>query len=196
MSAKGLPGELKDIKTVLLPGNSAFVGADIVSGLYSCGFHGNEKICALIDLGTNGEMAIGNKDRLMVTSTAAGPAFEGGNIKWGVGSVRGAIAGVHIENGTTEIKTIGDTHKAVGICGTGVIEAAAELLRNGLIDETGAMSEDYFDDGFPLAINEKGEEISFTQKDVREIQLAKSAIRAGFETMLKRYGADYEVSVT
>nr|MCR4908832.1 ASKHA domain-containing protein [Lachnospiraceae bacterium] len=135
-AAKDLPGELKEIKTVLLPGNSAFAGADIVSGLFSCGFHESEKICALIDLGTNGEMAIGNKDRLMVTSTAAGPAFEGGNIKWGVGSVRGAIARVHIENGTAEIKTIGDTEKAVGICGTGVIEAAAELLRNKLIDES------------------------------------------------------------
>ncbi|MBO6138343.1 MAG: DUF4445 domain-containing protein [Lachnospiraceae bacterium] len=188
----GLSDALKGIRTILLPGNSAFVGADIVAGLYSCGFHENEKTCALIDLGTNGEMAIGGKNRLMVTSTAAGPAFEGGNIKWGVGSIPGAISAVTIEDGRARIETIGETREVTGICGTGVIEVTAELLKNELMDETGVLDEEYFEDGFCLAKSAKGEDITFTQKDIREIQLAKSAIRAGFETMLLRYGAKYE----
>lgn len=190
--AEGLPDELKDTAAVILPGNSAFVGADIVSGLYSCGFYENEKVCALIDLGTNGEMALGNRDKLMVTSTAAGPAFEGGNIKWGVGSIRGAISSVKIDESGAEITTIGGSDEVTGICGTGVIETTAELLKNELLDETGVLDDEYFDEGYPLAKTAKGETITFTQKDIREIQLAKSAIRAGFETMLLNYGAKYE----
>lgn len=187
-----VPDDIENTETILIPGNSAYVGADIISGLYSCGFHENDKICALIDLGTNGEMAVGNKDKLYVTSTAAGPAFEGGNIKYGVGGIRGAISSVEINGDKTTIKTIGDSEDVTGICGTGVIEVTAELLKAELLDETGVLDDDYFDDGFPLAVKKDGETIVFTEKDIREIQLAKSAIRAGFETMLKRYGAGYD----
>lgn len=176
---------------VLLPGISAYVGADITAGMLSCEFDRQEKTCLLIDLGTNGEMAIGNKDRILVTSTAAGPAFEGGNISCGMGSVKGAICNVKIENGKADCKTIGGKLPA-GLCGTGVIETVYELLENELIDETGMLDEDYFDDGFVLAQTPDGENISFTQKDVREIQLAKSAVRAGMETLMLRFGADYD----
>ena len=175
----------------LLPGNSTYVGADIMSGLYACEFFRKEEISVLIDLGTNGEMAIGNKDRILVTSTAAGPAFEGGNIKWGVGSIAGAISQVQIRDGKAEVHTI-DNRPAVGICGTGVIETTAELVNKGLVDEAGVLEETYFENGFPLAKTINGEMITFTQKDVREIQLAKSAIRAGLETLLLRYGVTYE----
>lgn len=181
----------EDIPVVLLPGISTYVGADITAGMLCNNFDTNDKICVLIDLGTNGEMAIGNRDRIMVTSTAAGPAFEGGNISCGVGSIKGAICHVSIENGQVSLETIGND-SPTGICGTGVIETVCELLKNDLIDETGMLDEDYFDDGFVLGKKADGEEISFTQADVREIQLAKSAVRAGFETLLKRYGAGYE----
>lgn len=80
----------------------------------------------------------------------------------------------------------------MGICGTGVIETAAELLKLGLIDATGLLDEEYFEEGFPLAVAPDGSHIVFTQKDVREIQLAKSAVRAGVETLVRRYGVSYD----
>ncbi len=172
-------------KTTILPGFSTFVGGDIVSGLMAVGIHKKEKPCLFIDLGTNGEMALGNKDKILVTSTAAGPAFEGGNISCGVGSIPGAIC--HVSLGKEKnIETIGGK-APIGICGTGVVETVAELVKEELVDETGLLEEDYFDDGYPLA-----NEISFTQKDVREIQLAKSAIRAGLETLLVTYGISHK----
>lgn len=176
----------------ILPGISTYVGGDIVSGLLFCGFDKSDQIRVLIDLGTNGEMAIGCRDRILVTSTAAGPAFEGGNISCGMGSVAGAICHVSLdENNRPHIETIGK-QPPIGLCGTGVIETAAELVRTGLVDETGLLDEDYFDDGLVLALTPDGKEISFTQKDVREIQLAKSAVRAGLETLILRYGVSYE----
>lgn len=175
---------------VILPGISAFVGGDIVSGMMAMGLDKKEKPCLFLDLGTNGEMALGNKDKLLVTSTAAGPAFEGGNISCGVGSIPGAICHVTIED-EVEIETIGDA-SPIGICGTGVVETVAELLRAEELDETGLLEEDYFDDGYVLAKSEEGEDIAFTQKDIREIQLAKAAIRAGLETLLLRYGITYD----
>ncbi len=180
-----------EAEVILLPGISAYVGGDIVSGLYACGIAEKEEVSLLVDLGTNGEMAIGNCERILTTSTAAGPAFEGGNITWGTGSIPGAICSVEIEDGEAKIKTIRE-QTPTGICGTGVVEAVAALLKEELIDETGLFDEDYFDDGFCLAVTEDGSEILFTQKDVREIQLAKAAIRAGIETLLLRYGVEKE----
>lgn len=178
-------------EAVLLPGISTYVGGDIVSGLYACGFDREEEICMLIDLGTNGEMGIGNREKMLVTSTAAGPAFEGGNISWGAGSVAGAICSVKINGTDVEYKTIQD-EAPMGICGTGVVETVAELVKEELVDEMGSLDEDYFDDGFPLAKAPDGREIVFTQQDVREIQLAKAAIRAGVETLVLRYGITKE----
>lgn len=204
-SAAGLEA-LADAEVTLLPGISAFVGGDITAGMSACGFMDSDDICLLVDLGTNGEMALGNKEKILVTSTAAGPAFEGGNIEWGTGSVSGAICSVKIRDDVpvesadsegdpdatglrTEIRTIQDA-SPVGICGTGVVESVSELVRTELVDETGLLDDDYFDDGFPLADTADGRQIVFTQKDVREIQLAKSAVRAGIETLLIRYGID------
>lgn len=186
-----LGSEECEAQVVLLPGISTYVGGDIASGLYACGFDLSEEICLLVDLGTNGEMALGNKDRIFVTSTAAGPAFEGGNITWGTGSVAGAICSVKIEDKKASVKTIQDKPPA-GICGTGVVEAAMELVKAGIVEDTGLMDEEYFDDGFPLAQTEDGRTIVFTRKDVREIQLAKAAIRAGAETLMLRYGVKKE----
>lgn len=180
-----------DAEVELLPGISTYVGGDIVSGLYACDFDKSDDICLLVDLGTNGEMALGNRSKILVTSTAAGPAFEGGNIEWGTGSVAGAIRSVKIKNKRAQVQTI--MEKApIGICGTGVIETVAELLREGLLDETGLLDEDYFDEGFPLSQTMDGQEIVLTQKDIRELQLAKAAVRAGIETLLLRYGIQKE----
>lgn len=174
-------------EVTLLPGISAYVGGDIVSGLYANGFAQSEETSLLIDLGTNGEMALGNRNRILVTSTAAGPAFEGGCIEWGMGSVAGAICSVRMDGGSVGIETIRGASPE-GICGTGVVEATAELVRTGIVDETGAIDEAYAEHGFPLARTADGRQIVFTQKDVREIQLAKAAVRAGMETLLLRYG--------
>ena len=149
------------------------------------GMNEDEGLNLFIDLGTNGEMAIGRKGKFLVTSTAAGPAFEGGNISCGTGSVPGAICAVKIENGRASFETIGGAAPK-GICGTGAVSVLAELLKAGLLDETGALDDDIFDDGFEIAPG-----VVFTQKDVREMQLAKSAVRAGLETLLLRYGATY-----
>lgn len=178
-----------DIPVFLLPGVSAFVGGDIAAGLFSCGFDASEEISLLIDLGTNGEMAIGNRERILCTSTAAGPAFEGGNIRWGTGSIPGAISGVTIGEGGPACRTIGEKIP-VGICGTGVIETVAELVRTELVEDTGLLDEDFFEEGYPLAKTAAGERIVFTQQDIREIQLAKAAVRAGMETLILRFGID------
>lgn len=187
---KDLCGYASQCPVTVLPGISAFVGGDIVSGLLAVAISEKEKPCLFLDLGTNGEMALGNRERLLVTSTAAGPAFEGGNISCGVGSIPGAICHVKIEE-TVQIETIGGA-PPVGICGTGVVETAAELLKAEEMEDTGRLEDAYFETGYPLAESPEGTPITFTQKDVREIQLAKAAIRAGIETLLLRFGISCE----
>lgn len=174
-------------EVIVLPGISTYVGGDIAAGMYACDFSESEEVCLLVDLGTNGEMALGNKEKIFVTSTAAGPAFEGGNITWGTGSIPGAICSVKLDGETAEIQTIG-AQPPCGICGTGVVETTAELVREEIVEDSGVLDEDYFEDGFPLAMTADGKEIVFTQKDIREMQLAKAAVRAGIETLLLRYG--------
>lgn len=172
---------------LILPGISAFVGADILSGIYECGFDGRE-LCMLIDLGTNGEMALGSRDRILVASTAAGPAFEGGNISCGTASVAGAVYDVELSDtegvDPVRLHTIGNAEPA-GLCGTGVIALIAELLENGLIDRTGLIDERL---GRKIKLTSDGS-VTFTQKDIREFQLAKAAIRAGIETLMFTFGA-------
>ncbi len=169
-----------------LPGISTYVGADIVAGIVSTGMDRQEEISMLIDLGTNGEMALGNKDRILAASTAAGPAFEGGNISCGVAGIPGAVSRVTITGGQAVTETIGGL-KPVGLCGTGVLEVMFELLKEGIVDETGLMDEMYEDEGFPVA-----EGIFFTDRDVREVQLAKAAIHAGALTLIREYGISCE----
>ncbi|MDF2908082.1 MAG: hypothetical protein K0R34_3403 [Herbinix sp.] len=178
------------IGVTVLPGISAFVGSDIVAGLGMCGLDNTKEVCLFLDLGTNGELAIGNKDKLLVTSTAAGPAFEGGNISIGMGSVPGAISKFSLKDGKTHLETIGG-QKPIGLCGTGVIELCSELLKNEIMDATGLLREDYFENGF-LVDQEEGKQLRFLQRDIRELQLAKAAIRAGIELLIKKYGCTYE----
>jgi uncharacterized 2Fe-2S/4Fe-4S cluster protein (DUF4445 family) len=176
---------LLDCEILVLPGISAFVGADIVAGLCFCETDTDDDYL-FIDLGTNGEMAVVTKDTIFSTSTAAGPAFEAGNIKHGMGSVPGAIAKMQIlPDASVQYETIGG-RPPLGFCGTGVVDIAASLVKNKMVDETGLLDDKYFDSGFPVT-----EELVFTQKDLREIQLAKSAVRAGIEILLETAGCGY-----
>lgn len=179
-------------KVKIVPGISAFVGGDIVAGLYACGMMHSECVNLFLDLGTNGEMVLGNRENILVTSAAAGPAFEGGNISCGIGSIKGAISKVKLtDHHRAVVETIGKK-PPIGICGTGVIEAISEMVQNGLIDKTGLLEKQYFDSGFFLAENEQHRPVVLTQRDIREIQMAKAAIRAGIEVLMSKYGADCE----
>jgi len=176
------------IEVLILPGISTFVGADISAGIFFCQLK-SKKPWLLIDLGTNGEMALFSANDIVATSTAAGPAFEGGNISCGTGSISGAIskAVYQPEKKAFAIETI-DNQPPVGICGSGVLDIVAQLVKHGLIDESGLLDEDEFEDGFVTI----APEIQFTQRDIREFQLAKSAIRAGLEVLLAETSNTYD----
>lgn len=178
---------LADATVTLLPGMSTYVGADITAGIWQCGLASSDDVSLFVDLGTNGEMVLGNKDQRFIASAPAGPALEGGKLTWGTGSVPGAICGVRIERGRAKVRTIDHT-VPVGICGTGILEAMAGLVREGLVDETGKLVEPYFHKGFPLASTLDYQRITLSQQDIREIQMAKSAIRAGIESLIERSG--------
>ncbi len=168
-------------RLVVMPGISAFVGADIVSGLYCIDIIDKKNKTLFADLGTNGELAWWDGENLRVTSTAAGPVFEAGNISCGMASVPGAVAHVTIdENDRAGTVTIGGTEPK-GLCGSGVLEIVAELVRRGIADSTGLFRDEYFDRGFPV---DAGGTICFTQKDMRQVQLAKAAVAAGIDALL------------
>ncbi|WP_026651579.1 ASKHA domain-containing protein [Butyrivibrio proteoclasticus] len=173
--------ELGDTDVVLMPGISAFVGSDIVSGMYALDL-GDEESALFIDLGTNGEMAFSSERALTVASTAAGPVFEAGGISCGTASIPGAISHVKIDDtdSTPEITTIADK-RAIGICGTGVLEAVSELVRCGIVDETGLLNDKYFDEGYPLS--DEGD-VRISQEDIRNVQVAKAAIYTGISKIL------------
>lgn len=179
-------GDIRECPVYLLPWVSAYVGGDIAAGYLDCRAREGET-AFLIDMGTNGEMMLWHKDRVFCCSTAAGPAFEGGGITYGTGSIPGAISKIDLADGSYVCETIGGA-APVGICGSGVLDAAACLLRAGIVDETGRMDDQYFDDGVVIAARENKKPILFTQKDVRELQLAKSAIRAGIEILMSEAG--------
>ena len=165
-------------RAYLPPCMNAFVGADITCAVLASGMCGKNEIALLCDIGTNGEMALWKDGTLYVTSTAAGPAFEGAGISCGVSSVRGAIDRVWTEHDRVCVHTIGDA-PAVGVCGSGLIDAVAAFLDTEEIDETGAMEAD----ALPLA-----EGIMLTRADVRAVQLAKAAIAAGILTLMETAG--------
>lgn len=175
----------------ILPGISTYVGADITAGIYFSNMFKSREPELLMDIGTNGEIALAYGDKLLCTATAAGPAFEGGNIQWGTGSVPGAISSVQWQNGQFEIKTIGD-HPPAGICGSGVVDMVNEGLKSGLIDYTGRFDKSVPETGIFLAKTADGQDINFCQKDVRELQLAKSAIRSGVDALIRHAGLSYD----
>lgn len=183
-----------DANLTLGPSVAGYVGADIVAAIRAVGLEGRERLSLVLDLGTNGEMALGNRDGIIACATAAGPAFEGAAISCGTGGIAGAIDSLRWEEGRLVCTTIGGG-AAIGVCGSGIIDAAACLLRGGLIDETGAMDEAWSAAGYPLAGGDGGQAgdgIRFSQADVRQIQLAKAAVAAGIAAMLDEAGASLD----
>lgn len=178
----------------LLPGISAFVGSDITAGIYLLGLERKEEVNLFVDLGTNGEIAIGNRHRIIATSTAAGPAFEGGNLSCGIGSLPGAVSEVVLKKRYALCKTIGN-RPAIGLCGTGALEFLSELWSHGFLDSHGTfLDEKYRKNGYPLVLRgvDLKQPIVLTQEDIRQLQLAKSAIRAGMEVLLEEYGVSWD----
>jgi uncharacterized 2Fe-2S/4Fe-4S cluster protein (DUF4445 family) len=159
-----------------------FVGSDILAGIVASGIVQSKRLSALVDLGTNGEIAIGNRHGVVCASAAAGPAFEAGAIRMGMRAITGAIAHVALENGDLQATVIGDVAPR-GICGSGLVDAVAAGLRMGRILASGRVA----DRGklFPVA-----PPVVLYQADIRELQLAKAAIAAGFRLLLKRLGAN------
>ena len=183
----GKENVLGDCDVTLVPGMSTYVGSDITAGICQCGLMDSDAVSLFIDLGTNGELVLGNRDKRFIASAPAGPALEGGKLTWGTASISGAICGVRIEGGRAVVRTV-DGGVPVGICGTGIVEAMAGLVSEGLVDETGKLEEPYFSMGFPLGSTLDYERIILSQKDIREIQMAKSAIRAGIESLIEKSG--------
>jgi uncharacterized 2Fe-2S/4Fe-4S cluster protein (DUF4445 family) len=160
------------------PSIGSFVGSDILAGIAATGLHKKENYTALIDLGTNGEIVVGNKHQIVCASTAAGPAFEGANISMGMRAVNGAISSLNLVDGKIKASVIGNTSPK-GICGSALIDAVAIFRKLELIGMFGEIN--------------SGEsqillcgKINLTQKDINEFQLAKAAIAAGLLILAKK----------
>ncbi|WP_099189086.1 ASKHA domain-containing protein [Tepidibacter mesophilus] len=193
-------------KLIMLPNIAGFVGADTVGVLIATEFHKLDALTLVIDIGTNGELVMGNKDRMITCSTAAGPAFEGAKIQCGMRGAEGAIDHVGFNADKLEYTTIKGA-KPIGICGSGLIDIIANLFKVGIIDDSGKLcsareieGSSKIDncnriveiDGMKCFVivfeNESGngEKIFLSQKDIREVQLAKGAISAGINLMAEK----------
>jgi uncharacterized 2Fe-2S/4Fe-4S cluster protein (DUF4445 family) len=195
---------------VILPCVAGYIGADTVAAVLSSGLYESDGISLLLDIGTNGEIVLGCKDWMYSCSTAAGPAFEGANIKNGVGGIKGAIDRVFFDEGFG-YTTIQNT-APVGVCGSGLVDAIAGMYDTGVVDETGRIADD--DEALELpgylseriveidgmrafllaAANETAidSDVAITQKDIRELQNAKAAIAAGVRVLVKRSGIELD----
>lgn len=193
-------------KVMILPNIAGFVGADTAACMLAVDFGRLESLTLMIDIGTNGELVMGNRKRIVTCSTAAGPAFEGAKIGCGMRGARGAISHVYAEGQELKLEII-DAQKAAGICGSGLIDTIAFLIQFGFIDCGGGFSEpDELETevgkanawrlqtrkGKPVFIlqeadeSEDSKEILISQKDVREVQLAKGAIAAGIRMLMQK----------
>lgn len=202
----GLPLSREGV-VILLPSVSAYIGGDIVSAAVAVNMDRERRTTLLVDIGTNGELALTHQGRIFSCSTAAGPAFEGATISSGVGGIAGAIRSWHRREKSFHFETIGDA-EPVGVCGSGLLDLLATLLRDGVVEETGRMLDPgelrdvvngdlavayaerlTEDDGGEPAFKMAGPYL-FTQKDVREVQLAKAAIAAGIDTLVDQAGIE------
>ena len=187
---------------MLVPNIAAHVGGDITAGIIAARLFERKGLVLFIDIGTNGEIALSDGKRTLACSTAAGPAFEGAAIHQGMRAAKGAIERVQIRDEKLLFGTIENT-EPMGICGSGLIDAVAEMLKFGLINNTGRIVTAKDMEGskpaarlregesgreFVLVFKENGEDIVITQKDIREVQLAKGAISAGISVMLGKLG--------
>jgi len=187
-------------KVSSLPNIAGFVGADAVADLVASGLYDDRKIGMMIDIGTNTEIIAGSRDRLIACSCASGPAFEGAHIKFGMRAATGAIERVWIdpESHLVRLRTVDDAPPR-GICGSGIVDAVAELFKTGLVDPSGRLKSVDGSSrvrkgkkGLPEFVLAKGsesstgEDITITQHDIQEIQLAKAAIFTGVSILMRR----------
>jgi uncharacterized 2Fe-2S/4Fe-4S cluster protein (DUF4445 family) len=185
---------------VLFPALGAYVGGDIVAGLLATGLTLDRRLRLFIDVGTNSEIALGSSARALCTAAPAGPAFEAAQIRCGMRAADGAIEGVKIRDGEVELSVIGDVEPS-GICGSGLVDAVAELVDAGLLDHSGK----FVDADGPLAARQVkiGEErvfvlewrgddpaasIFLSQRDIRELQFAKASIATGWTILCRELG--------
>jgi uncharacterized 2Fe-2S/4Fe-4S cluster protein (DUF4445 family) len=166
-----------------LPCLGGFVGSDILAGILATGLHKSDRLTALMDLGTNGEIVVGTKDRMLCASTAAGPAFEGARISMGMRAATGAISEVSLSEGKLVCHTLGNA-EARGICGSGLVDAVAAARELEWIRPNGRLAQG---ETLPLA-----GAVALTQWDIRELQMAKGAIAAGLRILLREWGATLE----
>ena len=190
----------------VMPGPASYVGGDIVSGVLYAGFHREEPVTLYIDVGTNGEIVLGNRDWLMTAACSAGPAFEGGGVRWGMRAETGAIESVTVDPSTLApaYHTVGDNAPR-GICGSGMIDLISEMLLKGVIDAGGkfALPADHprlklvgDEKGYVVATAEEtemGEDILFTETDIHSLVLSKGAIYAGFTVLMDEVGLDFSM---
>lgn len=197
-------------KVVVVPNIAGHVGGDITAGIVAARVLKMEGLTVFIDIGTNGEIVLTDGNKSYACSTAAGPAFEGSAILHGMRAATGAIEKIRIEDGDVDFKTIGECEPQ-GICGSGLIDAIAQMIKAKLISKTGRLigAEDVDKkkldpklkerlivvDGerrFVLVFKANGDDIVITQNDIREVQLAKGAISAGIALMLEEMGKSLE----
>ncbi len=177
---------------VLFPALGAYVGPDIVAGILATGLTLDKRVRLFIDVGTNSEIVLGSSARALATAAPAGPAFEAAQIRCGMRAADGAIEGVKIVDGQVELTVIGDV-EAVGLCGSGLVDAVAELVGAGILDHSGR-----FVLGSSEHLGKIGEEnvfylsgdIFLSQRDVRELQFAKASIATGWQILCNDMGVD------
>jgi uncharacterized 2Fe-2S/4Fe-4S cluster protein (DUF4445 family) len=167
-----------------LPCLGGFVGSDVLAGIVAANLAAGDRLRVLIDLGTNGEIVLGNRERMLCASTAAGPAFEAASIRMGMRAASGAIAHVFLRDQALECHVIGDTAPR-GICGSGVVDAVAAGLELGAIMPSGQLADGAKE--FPVS-----GPVTLAQNDIRELQLAKAAIACGLRLLLRRWGATHD----
>lgn len=186
-------GIKSDAKITTLPHISGFVGSDIVAGVYAGGLCKDDKNVLFIDIGTNGEMVLKFGDKLLATSCATGPALEGMNISCGMRAGEGAIDNFCIEKNSLSYTAVGNK-KAVGICGSGVLAMVRELLKNNIINARGAIDIEKLKKAYDFIAFDKSDKpfikisdnIYFTSKDIRQVQLAKGAILSGILALVSK----------
>ncbi|MEJ2726571.1 MAG: ASKHA domain-containing protein [Deltaproteobacteria bacterium] len=178
-----------------IPSVASYVGGDIVAGVVACGISDRPEIQGLIDIGTNGEIAIGNNEWLVCCSASAGPSFEGGGTRCGMRATKGAIEKVEIQNGEVRYQTIGRA-KPLGICGSGLIDSIYELVKNGIIGSDGKFDRDRkdprltFQDDIPQYVIARAEEtgtgepIVFTESDIGNLMKSKGSVFAAIKSLL------------
>jgi uncharacterized 2Fe-2S/4Fe-4S cluster protein (DUF4445 family) len=194
----------------VMPALGAYVGGDIVAGMLATGLTRDRRLRLFIDVGTNSEIALGSSERVLATAAPAGPAFEAAQIRCGMRAAEGAIEGVAVNGDELKLEVIGDTDP-VGMCGSGLVDAVAQLVLAGLIDHSGRyVPDEQAAEQHPelakrlVRIGEervfvlawRGEDaansVYLSQRDVRELQFAKAAIATGWHTLVQELGVDVE----